>query len=119
MNPTMNPDKQRIVIAEACGWKWWNPQDGFPFEWETPDGFKGYAYPPDYLNSLDAMHEAEKTLTDKQKMDYAEFMDDFIAPCITYNQHNHWSGVFEAMHAPASLRAEVFLRTIGKWEVSK
>jgi len=113
----MNEEKQRIAIAEACGWQRFCPEKD-PNYWYKPRWREVVITNklPDYLSDLNAMHEAEKTLTDGQKMDYAEFMDDFIVPSITYNQYNLWSGVFEAMHTPASLRAEVFLRTIGKWE---
>ena len=100
----MKEEKQRIAIAEACGWKWWNPQYGFPFEWESPDGFKGYAYPPDYLNDLNAMHEAEKVLFG---LNWGIFTDHLSHIC---------PGGSSAYHATAAQRAEAFLITLGKWE---
>jgi hypothetical protein len=62
---------------------------------------------PDYLNDLNAMHEAEKALTSEQLEVY----------CNILHKPNH--GVYWAIHATASQRAEAFLRTIGKWEESK
>lgn len=97
----MSPEKQRIAIAEACGW--------------AHASVEPFAH-PDYLNDLNAMHEAEKVLTEEQAEMYAEYMDDFVKPCFLYNYDTPYRGIFQIMHAPAALRAEVFLRTIGKWE---
>lgn len=59
---------------------------------------------PDYLNDLNAMHEAEKVLTEDQARNYSELLRGF--------QVVH----FGAIHATASQRAEAFLRTLGLWE---
>ena len=59
---------------------------------------------PDYLNDLNAMHEAEKVLTDKQAILYDSILDLISG----------WT-----FHRTAAQRAEAFLRTIGKWEDSK
>lgn len=52
-------DKSRIAIAERCGIKviLTQPRAGGP----ATKGFHVYQL-PDYYNSLDAMHEAEKSL---------------------------------------------------------
>jgi len=55
----------------------------------------------DYCNDLNAMHEAEKTLTGKHFEDYLMELLDFID---------------EPILANARQRAEAFLRTLGKWE---
>ena len=55
----------------------------------------------DYCNDLNAMHEAEKTLTGKHFEDYLMELLDFID---------------EPILANARQRAEAFLRTMGKWE---
>ena len=91
----MNPEQQRIAIAEACGWKtgYRDPEAWHPL--------------PDFLHDLNAMHEAEKVLTNEQLEVY----------CNILHKPNH--GVYWAIHATASQRAEAFLRTIGKWEESK
>lgn len=60
-----------------------------------------YGWEADYCSCLNAMHEAEKTLTVDQWHDYVE----------------HVGGTWEqAMHSTARQRAEAFLRTLGKWE---
>jgi hypothetical protein len=96
----MTPEAQRIAIAEACGWK---PLfiscdlNGNPFP--------GQDVPPDYLNDLNAMHEAENVLNPEQ-----------LSEC--YIQLA--SAMFRPFRASASQRAEAFLRTLGKWkEASK
>lgn len=96
----MNPEQQRIAIAEACGW------EPIPEGHFHPDNPIGQTM-PDYLNDLNAMHEAEKVLTNEQLEVY----------CNILHKPNH--GVYWAIHATASQRAEAFLRTIGKWKECK
>jgi hypothetical protein len=99
----MTPDQQQIAIADACGWK----PDKRGLGWLSPHGY--YAPEPDYLNDLNAMHEAEKMLTDKGVNAWWAYVG-FI------NRHNPTLfGSETAVHATASHRAEAFLRTIGKW----
>lgn len=128
----MNPDKQRIAIAEACGWQMiqrpLTDQDGeipghVEVRWFHPkihtSVYPLYALPqnpPDYLNDLNAMHEAvvghintpgfcghyNRNLATACRVsgrDVRSKMEDFLI-------HN----------ATAAQRAEAFLRTIGKWE---
>ena len=98
----MSPEAQRIAIAEACGIV---SQDQWGSLYKTPRGILRDC--PDYLVDLNAMHEAEKVLTWKNQGDYAAALgrsDD---------------GSFSHVTATAAQRAEAFLRTIGKWEVSK
>jgi len=115
-HPPMNPDKQRITIAEACGWKW-NPAN------PPTDARPYYTHPtmraeynlPDYLNDLNAMHEAEKVLTleqfDRYRTDLwsavcnSEYAFESCAPLIAIRAF---------ISATAAQRAEAFLRTIGK-----
>jgi hypothetical protein len=110
----MKQEQQRIAIAEACGWKrsdlrpsWCHPdnwsmaKNGSYEVWGSQDKL------PNYLNDLNAMHDAEEVLTNEQLEVY----------CNILHKPNH--GVYWAIHAIASQRAEAFLRTIGKWEESK
>jgi hypothetical protein len=87
-----------IAIAEACGW-------------DSDDVARGYTLcqfseiVPDYCNDLNAMHEAERTMGDPQLwVEYQSYLSDAM-------EHVGW-----IYHAPARLRAEAFLKTIGKWE---
>ena len=91
----MNPEQQRIAIAEACGWKtgYRDPEAWHPL--------------PDFLHDLNAMHEAEKVLTSEQVTSYVYSLE---------SMNDLWS---TPAFATAAQRAEAFLRTIGKWEESK
>ena len=92
----MNPEQQRIAIAEACGWKtgYRDPEAWHPL--------------PDYLNDLNAMHEAEKTLTDKAHEEFRLNLYDVIGDDSRL-----------IVSSTAAQRAEAFLRTIGKWKETK
>jgi len=116
----MSPEKQRIAIAEACGWKYTgNDPERYPY-WLAPKGDSRYGNPldaelfpkafPNYSGDLNAMHEAEKMLTQAQDYHYRAS----ILPAVC----NDGSGMI-AMTATAAQRAEAFLRTIGKWEDAK
>ena len=112
----MNKENQRIAIAEACGWTA-SLNYGSMGGWITRDPSGNHGYDaiggtrdgaflrscPDYLNDLNAMHEAEKVLTDDDHKTYRSWL---VVVC--YGQH--WL-------ATAEKRAEAFLRTIGKWSI--
>lgn len=100
----MNNEKQRIAIAEACGYKRLTQHEAV---W-SHKGSKIYTAGnlPDYLNDLNAMHEAEETLGDCEMVwgKYAGKLFSIMEP------HRHY------LHATAAQRAEALLRTIGKWQ---
>ena len=98
----MSEQEINEAIAEACGWR----PDKRGLGWISPHGY--YAPEPDYLNDLNAMHEAEKVLLSGYWMRYCE--------CLTYLSGK---SVYASVHAKALNRAEAFLRTIGKWEETK
>jgi hypothetical protein len=108
----MTPEKQRIAIAEACGWtrnghlSWFHPTHGQQTskDWDSPEKAL-----PDYLTDLNAIHEAEKLLTDIEFIRYFRFIEVM---------HPEWIKEKTLIHATAADRAEAFLRTIGKWEES-
>ena len=74
----MSPEKQRIAIAEACGWKRPVPFQqcaGYPPSdvMISPTGSVEHINTvPRYLSGLNAMAEAEKVLTPEQKNEYIE-----------------------------------------------
>lgn len=92
-------DKQiNAAIAEVCGWT------------EIRENLVGKApgetanrvmFLPNYCGCLNAIHEAEKTLTKAQTDEYIALLFD---------------STYEATLATARQRAEAFLRTLGKWE---
>ena len=101
----MTPDEQRIAIAEACGiviHDHWGPL------YKTPKGIVRVC--PDYLGDLNAMHEAEKMLTQAQDYHYRASMLNAVC--------KDGSGL-TAITATAAQRAEAFLRMVGKWEDAK
>lgn len=114
----MKPEQQRIAIAEACGWFAREDKDGF---WRAVDASGDMtdelwmsesnvwsAGIPNYLNDLNAMHEAEKTLTDKAheefRLNLYEVLGDDSRLIVS---------------STAAQRAEAFLLTIGKWEEAR
>ena len=116
----MNNEKQRIAIAEACGWKnvkltnheevdidsrstiYWSGFTGLPPEFRH---HLNRVRVPDYLTDLNAMHDAEKGMSD----DNAE---KFRAWLLQVNGYNH----DRVVSCTAAQRAKAFLKTIGKWK---
>jgi hypothetical protein len=108
----MTPKAQRIAIAEACGWKethimQMGAKGKYVRTYQKGRG-KLHQHLPDYLNDLNAMHEAEKTLNPIQAAGYVR-----ILTSIAWQSEQP---VFAPMTAKADQRAEAFLKTIGKWE---
>ena len=125
----MNPEQQRIAIAEACGWRkgdlrpsWCHPdnwsmaKNGSYEVWVSQDKL------PDYLNDLNAMHDAEKVLWDTGKaMEFTNRLVGIVclARGFRWDKGTEDDHLMCLSHATASQRAEAFLRTIGKWEEAK
>jgi hypothetical protein len=124
----MSPDKQRIAIAEACGW---TREYADVQTWNAGlNSYKGGYEPirtmlfrrmekcflaenlPDYLADLNAMHEAETVLAKDQLIEQAEW----IGAC---SNEMHIKAWVILLRATAAQRAEAFLRTVGKWEEDK
>ena len=101
----MTPEAQRIAIAEACGWSYEKNETYAPdgaFWWSKNPEF------PDYLNDLNAMHEAENTLTYEQLNEYG---------CYLVTEHYIENGgsipdICIGKCAPARLRARCFIMLI-------
>jgi hypothetical protein len=113
----MKPESQRIAIAEACGWIDIKPSgrlDGQILAYPPKNFIVGNREElPNYLNDLNAMHEAEKVLTSEQRFSYVEELekilgltDEVICSVISWI----------TAHATAAQRAEAFLRTLGLWK---
>ena len=101
----MKPEEQKVAIAYYC---------------KLPlfDGYSGLANHelPNYLEDLNAMHDAEKVLRNNQFhfVDYLRELWCVIHPNVKYTGDLGYIG-FDFVNATASQRAEAFLRTIGKW----
>jgi hypothetical protein len=93
----------RLAIAEACGWKPERFSDGGKNlrSWTHPD-YPDHYYPLAYERSLNALWEAEKSLSSAQNQAYGL---NLSRAC---NRTDIW-------HASAKQKAEAFLRAIGKW----
>ena len=122
----MNPQEQRIAIAEYYGWK--RDEIDRRFDWElaerqmqmaeisTDEFYKRHLRVdptptpkpiPDYLNDLNAMHEAEKNLKDKDIKMYVSN--------IWTAMHLSPQAAIGIIHATPAQRAEALLRCIGRW----
>jgi len=97
----MNPNEinKRIAIYRA---------QKSPHDWAWNGGD-----PSNYHGDLNAMHEAEKSLSFEQR---DSFMERLYELTIEESKHEHTWGM---THATAAQRAEAFLRTIGQWEDDK
>lgn len=130
----MKPEDQNIAIAKVCGWKlkWQNVGGGDLFDskpkghsWEvwippaiwyqskeglafTRDRESWNPQPPNYLNDLNAIHEAEKALSEHQRDTYYQWL------CLisrVKGKHVDYS-----VTATAAQRAEAFLKTLNMWK---
>ena len=106
----MNADDQRIAIATVCGWTEIEPctchNGQFRGFQPTPGAHKKHT--PDYLNDLNAMHEAEKML-----QQHMEKWWNYVSQLAVVNSTLGTGG--EA-HATAAQRAEAFLKTLNLWK---
>jgi len=98
----MDKQEQRITIAEACGYTNIKPR-------KINGEIKGFTSDqgliPDYLNDLNAMHDAERVLTYKQGGEMTLWI-----------QRMTCSGYGPQLFATAAQRAEAFLKTLNLWK---
>ena len=113
----MKPSKQRIAIAEYLGLKvaqsigdnadcWFTEE----MERDRRQRWRNACVVrtiPDYLNDLNAMHEAETGLKNADKDLWHNYWYNLTTVCEPSKEY--W-------RATAAQRAEAFLKTIGKWE---
>jgi hypothetical protein len=109
----MTPEQQRIKIAEVRGW---NPSPLSKGKWCHDSNLsmaKNGAYSvwvgidslPNYLNDLNAMHDAESALNLNQWDAYESHLKSITAQ----------AGIYSPIRAAAAQRAEAFLRTLSLW----
>lgn len=122
----MDKIKQRIAIALACGWKRDKREFGQdPCKFFIDGWITGFPYSqqmffrnsPDFLNDLNAMHEAERILTHSQYRKYAEILY-FMAYGVERKRPKIIGASRAVLSATAAQRAEAFLKTLGLWETS-
>jgi hypothetical protein len=124
----MTPEQQKIAIAQECEWidcvfvESIKLAKGFPPP-NNPPSYgtyeNGMAQIPDYLNDLNAMHEAEQMLW---RIDWSNryIFTDNLANTLKGRvvNRNEWDAG-TLLDATAAQRAEAFLKTIGKWTTNQ
>ena len=109
----MNPDEQRIAIAEACGWKR-HPRDPWIVTAPNmPNSVQPLSTIPDYLNDLNAMHQAWLTLSHFNRDCFESALYSVIVGQAEYNRNDDQPYI---TNATALQRARAFLETLGLWE---
>jgi len=113
----MGPTKQRIAIAEACGWTCIldDPERPAIGRLIGRHGGREYEALPNYPNDLNAMHEAVSLLPEEDKHAYAVILADMLWLPTNWGWQD-WRDTLSISEATTTQRAEAFLRTIGKWE---
>jgi len=100
----MTDEQINAAIAKACGWKPKEETSGVPWLWirtNVNSIVESTIEPLPYCTDLNAMHEAEWSLTDDQLWRMAREIE---------RNDEEWY-----FRATARQRAEAFLRTLGKW----
>jgi hypothetical protein len=112
----MNPEEQRIAIAQACGWKLTEVWTGELFG--KPRGEQGpFREVPDYLNDLNAMHEAERHIeTASDQMTYSAEILKAMGLNVSIEDDINVDYCWHACRATAAQRAEAFLKTLNPWK---
>jgi hypothetical protein len=122
----MDKKEQKIAIAIACGFRWYvSGKDFYVLYRGQPANcmFRPTTRPkkvkdrdirevPDYLNSLDAMHEAEKTLS---RVDYWNYTGILLPEIVLRDNNKQWGERYSYVCATAAQRAEAFLKILKLW----
>jgi len=118
----MTDEQINMAIAESLGWE--DVGGFYPHLLGTKPRFDKTGkidarfvdqVVPNYCNDLNAMHEAEKTLSPSLAVNFIEHLKVVQQPRWWKTEHIQ---AWMCIHAPARERAEAYLRTIGKWERS-
>lgn len=115
----MSPEAQRIAIATACGWTPY-PADNVGAAARLFNGDVWYRHAesstvatpamlPDYCNDLNAMNEAEKSLTPDQWLQWERVVASMSLP------RGSVPLTVWIARMTAAQRAEAFLRTLNLW----
>ena len=114
----MTPEQKRIAIAEACGWRGISEQFLVGYAPWRPEPYSDRvnACPiadldcipldplPDYLNDLNSMHAAEKTMNNNYWWKFVEHLTNICG-----------GGTALGISATAAQRAEAFGLTLQLW----
>lgn len=105
----MTNDQINVAIAEACGWT--EISSDCVVGKAPGETCNRVMFLSNYCANLNAMHEAEKVLTEFDWFIYVSHLAQIVR---SSNQSEVKFG--QSIHATARQRAEAFLRTLGKWE---
>lgn len=112
----MTPDEINIAIAKVCGYELLPlPQNTKQKTWQM---YGVTVLIPNYCNSLDAMHEAEKVLDDDQYHTFTLRLSE-IGWASFPNQisNKDYKNRLRIFCSPtAAQRCEAFLRTLNLWK---
>ncbi len=133
----LTDDELRVMLASAQGWLavndatvpdrvwpckgtitgkdgWWMmfPPHGYIMSNRLPSTGLVACYPPDYPADLNAVHEAEKTLTDVQKIEYALHLE--VGSISSDDGEIHYGNLFGTLHATARQRTIYLILTLQK-----
>lgn len=128
----MTEQEQNGAIAEECGWEHCHIRSGklvgyAPCKKRDVQGPFGrtvsftepfVSEPPKYVQDLNAMHEAQATLSNKDRTVFGEFLATVLGYYDDY--YDGWNlgpaDFFALSHATASQKAKAFLLTVNKWK---
>lgn len=100
----MTPEQINVAIAEKCGWSRCKSCAENDYEsWRRPSNDGCEPELPDYLNDLNAMHDAEAFLVGDEVDSYVGFLLEEL--------EFQW----RLVRATATQKSKAFLRAIGKW----
>jgi hypothetical protein len=108
----MTPERQRVVIADLCGLR--------PFlacghpTYCDPKNHYNLTEVPDYLNDLNAMHEAMKSIPKESRHEFHRQLYILTKPVPFDMWEHNWAFIM----AGPEIVAKAFIRTFDKWEES-
>lgn len=123
----MSDHEINVAVAEAIGMRVYEEEDGSGL-WSATGRLGGFRVGlnkdhaekvcyPHFCGDLNAMHEAEKSLTQEQLATYSAFVGVLAISHLPMSRAVLMD--FKMIHASARQRAEAFLRTVGKWKEAK
>lgn len=116
----MDKKKQRIKIAETCGWKKIKEPESAKNSWGCGSEFPEYWFDyqlPDYLNDLNAMNEAERFLENNHLSKAFVYVAE-LKRKINKDAKSRYSfvGDFRLINAKPAQKSEAFLKALELWE---
>lgn len=109
----VSDEQINIAIAETMGWKR-RTTESWEYEWMNPDSMWSEPELPNYTADLNACHEFEKTIDDKQLARYAQQIIGSARREMNIPDHESHYPVPFIISATARQRCEAYLITLGK-----